>query len=232
MFENFFFVGLPYITLLLFLGGSAYRAFTTMKSRFRGKPDWSVRGDFLWTTRSTGFFGRASIGPATLCLHWGLVILILSHILGFFGGGLNSPSLVEVFRWAGMFGGILLFYGASWAFVRRLTKPQLRAMSTTEDYLVLLFLIVISGLGLYTSAVQLIFGLSYGLGPWLYGLLTFRPDPTLLSGFPLLAKLHLIVNFIFLAWFPFTKLVHMFSYPFGYITRPYISMRSYVALKR
>ncbi|MDR7434039.1 MAG: respiratory nitrate reductase subunit gamma [Armatimonadota bacterium] len=232
MFENFFFVGLPYITLLLFLGGSAYRAFTTMKSRFRGKPDWSVRGDFLWTTRSTGFFGRASIGPATLCLHWGLVILILSHILGFFGGGLNSPSLVEVFRWAGMFGGILLFYGASWAFVRRLIKPQLRAMSTTEDYLVLLFLIVISGLGLYTSAVQLIFGLSYGLGPWLYGLLTFRPDPTLLSGFPLLAKLHLIVNFIFLAWFPFTKLVHMFSYPFGYITRPYISMRSYVALKR
>lgn len=232
MLDNFFFVGLPYITLLLFIGGSAYRAFTGLKSRFRGRVDWTARGDFLWTTRSTGFFGRASIGPAALCLHWGLVILIASHILGFFGGGLNSPSLVEFFRWAGMFGGILLFYGAGWAFVRRLSKPQLRAMSTAEDYLVLLFLIVISGLGLYTSAVQLIFGLSYSVGPWLYGLLTLRPDPTLLSGLPLLVKLHLIVNFIFLAWFPFTKLVHMFSYPFGYITRPYISVRSYVGLKR
>lgn len=232
MLDNFLFGGLPYITLVLFVGGSFYRAFTGLKSRFRGKPDWSARGDFLWTTRSTGFFGRASIGPAALCLHWGLVILVISHILGFFGGGLNSSSLVDFFRWAGMFGGILLLYGVSWAFIRRLTLPQLRAMSTNEDYLVLLFLIVISGLGLYVSAVQLIFGLSYGVGPWFYGLLTLRPDPTLLSGFPLLAKLHLIVNFIFLAYFPFTKLVHMFSYPFEYITRPYISMRGYRALKR
>lgn len=232
MFDYFLFVGLPYITLFLFIGGSAYRAFRGVKSRFRGKLDWTARGDFLWTTRSTGFFGRASVGPSTLCLHWGLVILILSHILGFFGGGFRSPALVDFFRWAGMFGGILLLYGISWALVRRLSKPQLRAMSTAEDYSVLLFLIVISGLGLYTSAVQLVFGLSYSVGPWLYGLFTLRPDPTLLSGFPLLMKLHLIVNFVFLAWFPFTKLVHMLSYPFGYITRPYISMRSYVALKR
>ncbi|HJO76727.1 MAG TPA: hypothetical protein QF658_04135, partial [Pelagibacteraceae bacterium] len=43
--------------------------------RYRGKWDLSVRGDYLWTTRSTGFFGRASIGPASLCLHWGLIIL-------------------------------------------------------------------------------------------------------------------------------------------------------------
>ena len=232
MLDHFLFVGLPYISLFLFVGGSAYRAFRGLKSRFRGKLDWSARGDFLWTTRSTGFFGRASIGPATLCLHWGLVILILSHILGFFGGGLNVPFLVELFRWVGMFGGILLFYGVSWALTRRLIKPQLRAMSTLEDYLVLLFLIVISGLGLYTSAIQLIFGLSYSVGPWLYGLLTLQPDPTLLGGLPVFMKLHLIVNFIFLAWFPFTKLVHMLSYPFGYITRPYISMRSYMALKR
>jgi nitrate reductase gamma subunit len=232
MVENFFFVGLPYVALLLFIGGSAYRAFTGLKSRFRAKWDWTAYGDFLWTTRSTGFFGRASIGPATLCLHWGLVILVTAHILGFLGGGLNSPSLVEFFRWVGMLGGILLFYGTSWAFVRRLVKPQLRAMSTWEDYLVLLFLIVISGLGLYTSAVQLIFGLSYGVGPWLYSLFTLKPDPTLVRNFPLLAKLHLIVNFVFFAYFPFTKLVHMLSYPFRYVTRPYISMRSYVALKR
>lgn len=32
----------------------------------------------------------------------------------------------------------------------------------------------------------------------------------------------MIVVFIFLAYFPFTKLVHVFSYPFAYITRPYI----------
>lgn len=232
MVDYFFFVGLPYVALVLFIGGSIYRAFTGLKSRYRGRWNWSAYGDFLWTTRSTGFFGRASIGPATLCLHWGLITLVVAHILGFLGGGLNSPSLVEFFRWVGMVGGILLFYGASWALVRRVSKPQLRAMSTAEDYVVLAFLIAISGLGLYTSAVQLVFGLSYGVGPWLYSLLTLQPAPALLSNFPLLAKLHLILNFLFFAYFPFTKLVHMLSYPFGYITRPYVSMRKLAALKR
>lgn len=232
MLDNFFFAALPYISLVLFVGGSFYRAFSGFKSRFRGKWDPTAHGDFLWTTRSTGFFGRASIGPATLCMHWGLIILIVAHLLGFLGGGFNSPALVEFFRWVGMFGGILLFYGASWALARRLGKRQLRAISGTEDYLVLFFLIAISGLGLYTSAVQLVFGLSYAVGPWIYSVLTLRPDASLVGNLSVLAKLHLIVNLLFFAYFPFTKLVHAFSFPFRYFTRPYISVRSYAGLKR
>ncbi len=232
MFDYFFFVGLPYISLLLFVFGSLYRTFTGFKSFYRGRFDWSARGDLLWTTRSTGFFGRASIGPAVLCLHWGLIIVILAHIVGFIGGAVMNPSLVDFFRWAGLFGCLLVLYGALWAFIRRLSVRQLRAMSTLEDYLVLLFLIVSVGLGLYHSAITLAFGVSYAVGPWLVGLLTLRPDPNLLTTAPLAIKLHLIVNFVFLAYFPFTKLVHAFSYPFGYLTRPYITVRRYVALKR
>ncbi|MBI4297532.1 MAG: respiratory nitrate reductase subunit gamma [Chloroflexi bacterium] len=232
MVDNFFFVGLPYITLLMFIGGSLYRAFTGLKTAFRGRLAWSARGDLLWTTRSTGFFGRATIGPAALSLHWGLVIVIVAHVVGFIGGAGGWPALVNFYRWVGMFGGLLILYGASWALVRRLTAPQLRAMSTREDYLVLLFLIIIPGLGLYHSAVQIAFGVSYAVGPWFSGLFTLRPDAGLVAGAPLVVKLHMIVNFVFLAYLPFTKLAHMFSYPFAYITRPYISMRSYVGLKR
>src|SRR3972149_7495663 len=126
MVDNFFFVGLPYITLLLLIGGSIYRAFTGIKTAFRGRLAWSARGDLLWTTRSTGFFGRASIGPAALSLHWGVIIIIVAHVVGFVGGASNSPWLVDVFRWSGMFGGMLVLYGASWAIVRRLIVPQLR----------------------------------------------------------------------------------------------------------
>src|SRR3989304_285473 len=142
MVDNFFFVALPYITILLFVGGSLYRAFTGFKTAFRGKLAWSARGDLRWTTRSTGFFGRASMAPAALSLHWGLVILVVAHAAGFIGGAGNWSLLVDFFRWAGMVGGMLLFYGASWAFVRRLVTPQLRAMSTLEDHIVLLFLII------------------------------------------------------------------------------------------
>ncbi len=232
MVENFFFVGLPYIALLLFIGGSLYRGFTGVMTAFRGRLTWSVRGDLLWTTRSTGFFGRASIGPASLCLHWGLIIVIVAHLVGFIGGASKWSEWVDFFRWTGMGGGLLVLYGALWAFVRRLSAPQLRAMSTLEDYIVLLFLIVITGLGLYHSAVQLAWGVSYGVGPWLAGLFTLQPNAKLVAGAPLVVKLHMIISFVFLAYFPFTKLVHALSYPFGYITRPYISMRGYAGVKR
>ena len=123
-------------------------------------------------------------------------------------------------------------YGAAWAFVRRLIMPQLRAMSTLEDYVVLLFLIIMAGFGLYHSVVQVAFGVSYAVGPWLSSLFTLMPDGGLIASAPLMVKLHMISVFIFMAYFPFTKLVHVFSYPFAYITRPYISMRSYVGLKK
>ena len=232
MHNNFFFVALPYIALLLFIGGPVYRAFTGVKTTSRGKLAWSARGDLLWTTRSSGFFGRASVAPGALCIHWGLITVVVTHAIGFIGGAGGWSPLIDFFRWGGMIGGLLLIYGAAWAFVRRLAMPQLRAMSTLEDYVVLLFLIIMAGFGLYHSVVQVAFGVSYAVGPWLSSLFTLMPDGGLIASAPLMVKLHMISVFIFMAYFPFTKLVHVFSYPFAYITRPYISMRSYVGLKK
>ncbi len=232
MWDNFFFIGLPYITITLFFGGIIFRAFSGIMSGYRGKWDLSVRGDYLWTTRSTGFFGRASIGPASLCLHWGILILFIAHLAGLIGGAYNLASWVEFFRWAGLGAGILFFYGIVWAFVRRIAIPQVKAMSTPDDYIILLFLIIISGFGLYQSAVEMVFGISYSAGPWIGSIFKLQPDVSMIAGAPLMNKLHIIFALLLFAYFPFTKLVHVFSYPFGYITRPFISMRRYVALKK
>jgi len=232
MWDNFFFIGLPYIAITLFFGGIIYRGFSGMMSGHRGNWDLSVRGDYLWTTRSTGFFGRASIGPASLCLHWGVIILFFAHLIGFIGGAYNLPSWVGFFRWAGLAGGILFFYGIVWALVRRITIPQVKAMSTADDYIILVFLILISGFGLYQSAVELVFGISYSVGPWIGGIFRLQPDVSMIAGAPLINKLHIIFALLFFSYLPFTKLVHIFSYPFGYMTRPFISMRRYVALKK
>jgi len=232
MWDNFFFIGLPYITIVLFFGGIIYRGFSGMMSGHRGKWDMSVRGDYLWTTRSTGFFGRASIGPASLSLHWGILILFFAHLAGFIGGSYNLVSWVDFFRWAGLGGGILFCYGIVWAFLRRITIPQVKAMSTPDDYIVLLILILIAGFGLYQSAAELVFGISYSVGPWIAGVFKLQPDASMVAGAPLVNKLHIVFALLFFAYFPFTKLVHVFSYPFGYMTRPFISMRRYVALKK
>jgi len=230
--NNFLFAALPYLAILLLIGGSLYRAFTGSKTQFRGRLAWSARGDLLWTTRSTGFFGRASIGPAALSLHWGLLLVILGHVAGFIGGAYAWSSWVEYFRWTALFGGVLLLYGLGWALVRRIISPQLRAMSTFDDYTILVLLIAIVGLGLYHPIVTLSFGVSYAVGPWFAGIFTLQPDPSLIAGAPLIVRLHMIVAMVFLAYLPFTKLVHAFSFPFGYLTRPYISVRSYLGLKR
>jgi nitrate reductase gamma subunit len=226
MWDNFFFIGLPYISILLFLGGIIYRSFSGIMGRFRSKWDLSVRGDHLWTTRSTGFFGRASIGPASLCLHWGLIILFVAHLVGFIGGSYNLGSWVEFFKWTGLGGGIIFLYGVSWALFRRIFIPQVKAMSTPDDYIVLLFLILIAGLGLYQVAIKMVFGISFLAGPWIASIFTLQPDISAISGAPFINKLHIIIAFAFFAYFPFTKLVHFASYPFGYINRPYVSMRS------
>jgi nitrate reductase gamma subunit len=198
----------------------------------RGKWNWTVRGDYLWTTRSTGFFGRASIGPAALCLHWGIVILFFAHLIGLIGGAYGLASWVDVFRWVGLGFGILFLYGVVWAFVRRVTIPQVNAMSTADDYVILLLLALIAGLGLYQSGVALVFGVSYSVGPWLASILELQPDTSMIAGAPLINKLHIITALVFFAYFPFTKLVHVISYPFGYSTRPFISMRRYTGVKR
>ena len=232
MSENFFFVGLPYVTILILVGGTAYRAFTGGKTQFRGRLAWSARGDYLWTTRSTGFFGRASIGPAALSLHWGMLAVVVGHIAGFIGGAYGLASWVEFFRWMVFAGGVLLLYGLIWALVRRLMSPQLRAMSTFDDYAVLVLLILVAGLGLYNPAIKLAFGVSYSVGPWFAGIFKLRPDASLMTGAPFIVQLHMVVAMLFLCYLPFTKLVHAFSYPLGYARRPYISMRSYQGLKK
>lgn len=232
MWNNFFFIGFPYIALVLFFGGTIYRGLGGFKGALRGKWDWSARGDYLWTTRSTGFFGRASIGPAALSLHFGILLLFVAHLAGYIGGVFNFVSFVNFFRWVGMFAGILFLYGVAWALVRRIVIPQVRAMSNAEDYIVLLLLMIVAGLGYYQSAVKLVFGVSYSVGPWLASIFKLQPDVSLIAGAPLINKLHIISALIFFAYLPFTKLVHLCSYPFRYIHRPYISVRSYVGLKK
>ena len=78
----------------------------------------------------------------------------------------------------------------------------------------------------------MVFGISYSVGPWIGGVFKLQPDVSMIAGAPLVNKLHIILALLFFAYLPFTKLVHVFSYPFKYITRPFISMRRYVALKK
>ncbi|MEZ0361172.1 MAG: respiratory nitrate reductase subunit gamma [Hydrogenobacter sp.] len=232
MMENFLFIALPYVALFLFFGGIFYRLFSGFKGSYRGKWDITARGDLLWTTRSSGFFGRSSIGVASLNMHWGLLTLFIAHVVGFVGGAYGLTYLVDFFRWIGIVGGVMLLWGLLVALWRRISNPRIRSMSTFEDYAVLLFLLIITSLGMYQSVIKGVFGVSYAVGPWLSSILKFLPNATFSASIPFTNKLHIIFALIFFSYFPFTKLVHSVTFPLSYLWRPYINFRRLQALKR
>ncbi len=61
---------------------------------------------------------------------------------------------------------------------------------------------------------------------WYRSFLAFQPDASLMAEAPIGFQLHALVAFGLFALWPFTRLVHVFSAPVGYLTRPYIVYRS------
>lgn len=210
--DSFFFTAFPYIALTLFIVVPIVRRYF---------------GGFRFSTRASGFFERPSMGIAALCLHWGLLVLIAAHILGFIGGLITSSGLVDAFRWIGLIAGIAALYGCTLALIRRFVVRELRVTSQIDDYLVLLFLIAIIVTGIYPVVVDKSFGLSFTVATWVGDIVTLSPQVGSMAGIALISKLHIILNLTFFAYFPFTKMVHIWTVPLSYFIRPYQSMRSY-----
>jgi nitrate reductase gamma subunit len=65
-----------------------------------------------------------------------------------------------------------------------------------------------------------------GVSVWFRQFWGFHPDPDLMDAAPLGFQLHALAACCLFALWPFTRLVHVFSAPVGYLTRPYIVYRS------
>jgi len=185
-----------------------------------------VTRPYAWSTRASGIFSRQLLGVASTIIHWGLVLLLIGHVVGLIGGVLGSAAAVEFFFWSGLIGGILLIVGSSMALLRRIVSAQVRAMSRPEDYIVQCFLIAIVGIALYQVLVHRIFGITYTTSSWTASLWTLSPQPELMESASFLSKLHVFLALLFFAYFPFTKLVHFWTFPVNYLVRVPQSMRA------
>jgi nitrate reductase gamma subunit len=64
------------------------------------------------------------------------------------------------------------------------------------------------------------------VAPWFRSIFMFDPNVAAISAAPLGFQLHALVAWSLIACWPFTRLVHVFSLPLGYLTRPYVVYRS------
>ncbi len=209
--NNFLWGVFPYICIVLFF------AVPIVRMVFR---------PYSWSTRASGLFGRRLLGGASTLFHWGLVLVLTGHLFGLFGGLIGSEHSVVVFYWLGLVGGFMVLVGSILMLWRRMTNAEVAAMSQFEDYAIHFFLIAIVGIALFQVIAHKIFGITYTASAWSASLWTLHPQPELMESASLLTKWHVFLALCFFGYFPFTKLVHFWTFPVNYFARPYQSMRT------
>ncbi|MFD5945030.1 respiratory nitrate reductase subunit gamma [Streptomyces collinus] len=215
-------VVLPYVALAIFVLGHV----------------WRYRYDkFGWTTRSSQLYERRLLRIGSPLFHFGILVVLLGHI-----GGLVIPkSWTEAAGISehmyhigavvlGTIAGVATVGGLAILIYRRRTVGPVFSATTRNDKAMYVSLTVTIVLGLAATVAANVVGGGYDyretISPWFRSIFYFQPDPDLMSGAPVLFKLHAVSALLLFAAWPFTRLVHMLTAPLGYLTRPYIVYRS------
>ena len=211
--NDLFFLIMPYLALILALVVTVYRAVT--------RP-------FTISSLSSQLLERKKLFWGSISFHYGIVIILLGHLLALiFPKGLvlwNAvPLRLYLLELTGIAMGIWALVGLLILIWRRTGDARIRAVSNPMDYLILLLLLVSVVTGVIVATAYR-FGSYWFTGiftPYLWSILTLQPQPGLVAPLPWMIKLHVINFFVLLALFPFSRLVHIITYPLGYLLRPW-----------
>ena len=219
--DVFLWVIVPYICLAIFVVGHY----------------WRYRYDkFGWTTRSSQLYEDRLLRWGSPLFHFGILAVFLGHVMGL---GVPKSWTEAVGISEGMYHFMAVSIGALAGFgtlvgmailiYRRRTVGPVFSATTVMDKVMYFFLALVILLGLWNTVASNIldhFDYRESVSVWFRGIFYFQPDPDLMAGAPIGFKAHALVAFVLFALWPFTRLVHVFSAPLGYLTRPYIVYRS------
>ena len=213
MLDNLLFVVFPYVAVALAVGGTAYRyltnqfSFTSLSSQFL-ESDIQFWGSTLW--------------------HYGIIPTLLIHLAGFSIPRVmailhGTPETLYLSELAGKILAIMAFVGAAALFYRRVAAAKIRVVTTPADWVVLTLLIFQVTLGLMIAFIYR-WGATWFIHtvtPWVVSLVTFQPAPQYVSALPLIPRLHFLNATLLIMLFPFTRLVHMITFPITYLWRSF-----------
>lgn len=215
-------VGVPYATLAICVLGLI----------------WRYRYDkFGWTTRSSQLYENRLLRLGSPLFHYGIVFVFLGHVIGLIipESWTEKVGISESMYHAASFGlgvvaGIATVAGLLILIYRRRTVGPVFSATTRNDKVmyVLLGLTLALGLGatLYGNLTGNPHDYRQDVSPWFRSIFYFQPKPELMVSAPLGFQLHALSACALFAFWPFSRLVHVFSAPVGYLTRPYIVYRS------
>lgn len=213
LFNNFFFIALPYIAVIVFLVGTIYR--------YRSSA-------YGYSSLSSQFLEGKNLFWGTIPFHIGILVVFLGHMIAFLFPREtllwnSEPVRLIILEVSAFIFGLSVLFGLINLFIRRITNDRLRVVTTKMDIFIMLFLIVEVVLGCWI-ALGYRWGSSWfaaDLSPYLWSIVKLSPQIDAVSAMPIVIKLHIIIAFLIVLIFPFTRLVHFLVAPLHYITRPY-----------
>lgn len=219
--EKFLFEIYPYICFTVFLVGSLIRF---------------DREQYSWRSGSSQMLRGHSLRWGSNLFHIGILAIFAGHLVGLLtphelytslGLGVELKQMIAIVA-GGVFG-VVCWIGLTILMHRRLTDSRIRATSSTMDIVVLALLWIQLTLGLVTIPYSLQHpdgSVMLVLSEWVQHVVTFRGgDAELLAGVAWPYRLHLVLGMTLFLVFPFSRLVHIWSAPVGYVFRSYQVVR-------
>ena len=199
---------------------------------------WRYRYDkFGWTTRSSQSYENRLLRLGSPLFHFGILMVVAGHVGGLLipenwtrAAGITETEYHAVAFSLGTAAGIATLAGAAILIYRRRTVGPVFSATTRNDKVMYVLLIGTLMLGLGTTVLGDVTGhpahdYRLTVAPWFRSVLYLRPDTALILKAPIGFRLHVLAAWTLFAFWPFSRLVHVFSAPVGYLTRPYIVYR-------
>lgn len=211
----------PYVALPVFLAGSLIR---------------SDREQYGWRSGSSQMLRSMQLRWGSILFHVGILFLFVGHFIGlltphsvYIALGLSVPAKQMLAIVSGGVFGALCFVGLTLLVHRRLFDVRIRKTSSAMDIAILLLLWLQLVLGLVTIPYSL--GHPDGevmlkLADWAQHIVTFRSGAAdFVADVAWPYRAHLVLGMVIFLLFPFSRLVHIWSAPVGYVFRRYQVVR-------
>jgi len=222
--SNLLFGVYPYIALTTFFVGSLIRF---------------DREQYTWKADSSQLFEKEQLRKGSILFHIGVLALFMGHFAGlvtphswFLALGVSDMMHQVVAISAGAAFGSLCMIGGVILWKRRMYNSRVRANSRFMDIFILNWILVTLAVGLITIPVSIYhaFGSDasamIALAEWIQATLALNPNAGMLDNVNFIYKLHLFLGMTVFFLFPFSRLVHVWSVPLGYLFRPYQIVRT------
>lgn len=218
--HSFLFGVYPYICLVVFLLGSLLRF---------------EREQYSWRSGSSQILRARQLRWGSNLFHIGILFLFFGHAVGLLTPTsvytlfIDVPTKQMIAIYSGGAAGVVCFVGLTLLLHRRLFDPRIRATSSSADIAVLAVLWVQLVLGLITLPYSLAHkdgSVMLALSHWAQAIVTLQGDAAHhVEGLAWPYMLHLVLGMTIFLLFPFSRLVHIWSAPLGYVFRPYQLVR-------